>query len=176
MSDDEQKRLRRELRAMAAVNRQLQAQLEEPTGPRPDRRAATGIAWIEQLAAMGVSDAHLARAPDGSVFVIEGMRKRPVRSGIIAAAVEQSFGAARAITDDELRRLTEGVPVELFEASSGAPFIVLGGRRCSRGACRSPTRSTTVTPRSFPKATRSTSPERTCRAVGSTKRCPGSSR
>jgi hypothetical protein len=130
VSNDEQDRLRRELRAMAAVNRQLQAQLEEPTGARRDRRAATGIAWIEQLAAMGVSDAHLARSPDGSVFVIEGTRKRPVRSGIIAAAIEQSFGAPRDITDAELDQLTEGVPVELFEASSGAPFVVLGGRRC----------------------------------------------
>ena len=128
-------RLRRELRAMAAVNRQLQAQLEEPAGVRRERRWPLGVSWIEQLASLGASDPELVRQSDGAVFVVEGDRKRAVRSGILAAALEATIGPPRAAGDDEMNRLVEGVPVEMFETSSGAPFLVLGGKRYNlRGA------------------------------------------
>ena len=114
---------------MAAVNRQLQAQLEEPVGARRDRRSPIGIGWIEQLATLGSSEASLARAENGAIFVIEESRKRPVRSGLIAAAIEDVLGAPRDIDQKELDGYAEGVPVELFESSNGAPFIVIGGLR-----------------------------------------------
>jgi hypothetical protein len=125
----ERDRMRREMRAMAAVNRQLQAWSEESVGVRRVRRAAQGPGWIEELLAMGASDPFLARAPNGAVFVVEGDRKRPVNSGILAAALEQLVGAPREASDDELEAWTEWVPVELLEGTSGVPFIVLGGRR-----------------------------------------------
>lgn len=132
---DEVDRLRRELRAMAVANRQLQAQIEEPVGGRRDRRSSIGIGWIEQLAAVGTSDPEVVRLPDGTVWVLEAGRKRPVRSGILAAAIDQAIGPTSDATPEQLDTLQEGVPVEMFETSSGAPFVVIGGRRHSiRGA------------------------------------------
>lgn len=124
-------RLRRELRALAAVNHQLQAQREEPVAVRTDRRATVGIEWIEQLATIGASDAHMARAPDGSVFVVEDTRRRPVSSGLLAAGLEAVLGPAHELTGEEVESLTPGVAVEIFEASAGPPFVVVGGRRCN---------------------------------------------
>ncbi len=122
-------RLRREMRAMAAVNRQLQAQLDQPNRAHHDRRVRVGLRWLEQLADAGPSEPSLVRSSDGAVFVVEGNHKRPVRSGLLAAALEESLGRPTAITDRELAVLTDGVPLELFESSSGPPFIVLGGTR-----------------------------------------------
>lgn len=134
MTDDHD-RLRRELRAMAAANRQLQAQIEEPVGGRRDRRSSIGIGWIEQLAAVGAGHPELVRLEDGTVWVLESGRRRPVRSGILAAAIDQAIGPTRVATPEQLDALQEGAPVEMFETSSGAPFVVIGGRRHSiRGA------------------------------------------
>jgi hypothetical protein len=129
--NDETDRLRRELRAMAAVNRQLHAQLEEPVGARRDRRSSVGIGWIEQLATLGSSEASLVRADNGAIYVIEESRKRPVRSGLVAAAIEEVLGASRDANQTEIDGYAEGVPVELFEGSTGAPFVVVGGKRHS---------------------------------------------
>ena len=122
-------RLRRELRATAAVNRQLQAQLDEPHGAQHDRRVSSGLRWLEELSDNGPSEPSLVRAPDGAVFVVEGSHKRSVRSGLLAAALEELLGPPRAITDQELEVYGQGVPVELLESSSGPPFLVLGGQR-----------------------------------------------
>jgi hypothetical protein len=122
-------RLRRELRATAAVNRQLQAQLDEPHGAPHNRRVSSGLRWLEELSDTGPSKPSLVRATDGAVFVIEGPHKRSVRSGLLAAAVEELLGPPRAITDQELEGYANGVPVELLESSGGPPFLVLGGQR-----------------------------------------------
>ena len=138
---------------MAAVNRQLQAQLEEPVGARRDRRSSVGIGWIEQLATLGSSEASLVRAENGAIYVIEETRKRPVRSGLDRGS---DRGSARHARDNqkELEGYAEGVPVELFESSKGAPFIVMGGMRHGPAAFPCPIRSTIATPLSSPKETR----------------------
>jgi hypothetical protein len=122
-------RLRRELRAMAAVNRQLQVSSSESAIARGARRSGTATPWIEDLAGTGVREARLVKAADGAVFVVEGQTKRPLRSGLLAAAVEQVLGGSSSASGDELQMLDEGAPVELLEASKGAPFVVIGGRR-----------------------------------------------
>jgi hypothetical protein len=114
---------------MASVNRQLHAQLDEPVSARRERRSNIGIGWIEQLGTLGAGEARLARADDGAIFVIEGARRRPVRSGLLAAALEELLGPAIELTPAEIERLVESVPVEMFESSTGAPFVVIGGRR-----------------------------------------------
>lgn len=129
MVSTEEDRLRRELRAMAVVNRQLQAQLEEPQSMVKQRRATSRNEWIELLAAAGINEPQLVRSPDGKTFVVEGDVRRPVRSGILAAALEEMLHPARAVTEAELNRWSEGVPVEVLEAPNGPPFVVVGGRR-----------------------------------------------
>jgi hypothetical protein len=125
----EEDRLRRELRAMGAVNRQLQAQLDEPASATKQRRSTSGGEWIDALAARGASSPTLVRSSRGEVFVVEGDQKRAVRAGILAAALEELIGSARDTADGALGKWDDGVPVELFEAPSGPPFIVIGGRR-----------------------------------------------
>jgi len=161
MTDDT--RLRRHLRALAAVNRQLQAQLEgsgrRAIGLPPSLRAAglvdadvgTGAPtpapllslrrgahagpWLEQLQlTVGASDPHLVRRSGRAIFLVEGTHRREVRSGILAAALEQALGEPRDVTDEELARFTVGVPVEVLEGPSGPAFVVVGGmRRSLRG-------------------------------------------
>lgn len=133
MSEQED-RLRRELRAMGAVNRQLQAQLDEPAAATKQRRSTTGGDWIDALAARGATVPSLVRSTRGEVFVVEGDQKRAVRAGILSAALEEQLGAAIPTPDAALAKWDDGVPVELFEAPNGAPFVVVGGtRRTVRG-------------------------------------------
>jgi hypothetical protein len=125
----EEDRLRRELRAMAAVNRQLQAQLDEPTASAKPRRAGRADQWIDKLVTAGASDPSVVRSADGRIFVVEGDEKRAVKAGIIAAAIEETLGAARQVSSAQLDGWRDGVPVELLEAPDGAAFVVIGGRR-----------------------------------------------
>jgi hypothetical protein len=154
MSETEE-RLQRHVRAMGAMNRQLQAQLEggggapwgTPSSQGGDllaaagtaafgtsaagaRRAATAGGWLEQLA-MGTDGAKpvLVRRRNGRAFLVEGGYRREIRSGVIAAALEEKFGAAREVKDSEFDRWTDGVPVEVLEGPQGPPFVVAGGRR-----------------------------------------------
>jgi hypothetical protein len=124
-------RLRRELRALAAVNRQLQASRDQQVVTRAVRRSGVGGAWIESLAAVGIRESRVVRAPDGSVFLVEGSTKRPLRSGLLAAAIENVLGETTDVTEEELQQLTEGPPVALFEGTKGNPFVIIGGRRHS---------------------------------------------
>jgi hypothetical protein len=152
---EEDVRLRRQLRALAAVNRQLQAQLEgsgiravaSPPGARaaaPDlltgpvatggvtsvRRGSVGSAWLEQLAAATAGDTpFLARRPDGATFLIDGAYRRRIKAGLLTAALEERLGPRREATDEEFEQWPEGPPVEALEAPSGPPFIVIGGER-----------------------------------------------
>jgi hypothetical protein len=143
-------RLRRHLRAMSAVNRQLQAQIDGgavrfvSAGGADDRsgdidvrgaglrvrRVPDGSMWLEQLRIHGSSvPPFLAHAPRRGVFVVEGTVCRRVDSGLLYAALKRVLGDARDVSDSEVDGLTEGPPVEVFEASSGPPFLVVGGRR-----------------------------------------------
>jgi hypothetical protein len=126
---EEEERLRRELRAMAAVNRQLQAQLDEPSSVTKHRRAGRADDWIDKLVTAGVSQPSLVRSAAGAVFVVEGKTKRAVKAGILAAAIEQALGTAREVTEAELAGWDDGVPVELLEAPDGTAFVIVGGKR-----------------------------------------------
>jgi hypothetical protein len=151
---DETERLRRHLRALSAVNRQLHAQLESGTlravdpgraradilagvddaGPRLSmlaiRRAGTGSEWIEQLQLLGGgSDPFLARSPSRGGFLVEGPLRRQVKARILFVALERVIGPARDMGDAEIDRFTEGPPVEVLEAASGPAFIIVAGRR-----------------------------------------------
>ncbi|HEY5173095.1 MAG TPA: hypothetical protein VIK54_15330 [Acidimicrobiia bacterium] len=152
--EDETERLRRHLRALSAVNRQLHAQLEsgvprvvDPGRARDDilagaddggarmsrlsiRRASSGSEWIEQLQLLaGASDPFLARSPKRGAFLVEGPLRRHVKAGMLFVALERVIGPARVMRDAEIDRFTEGPPVEVLEAASGPAFIIVAGRR-----------------------------------------------
>jgi hypothetical protein len=149
-------RLQRQLRAMGAMNRQLQAQLGgggigtwRSTSDQGDgdllmtagssgfgasaagaRRAATAGSWLEQLAAdTEEGTPHLVRRTNGRAYLIEGGYRREIRSGVIAAALEEKLGRPRRVKNSDFDRWTDGVPVEVLEGPQGAPFVVVGGRR-----------------------------------------------
>jgi hypothetical protein len=147
MSDEELERLRRELRAMGAMNRQLRAQLDAAGGasapapakkgssstpapaPAAGRRASVGSAWLEDLATARTGETFMARSPGGTVVIIDGGRSRAVGSGLLAAGLEVHLGEARSMDDAQLAEVPKGPPVELLETTSGPPFVVIGGQR-----------------------------------------------
>lgn len=108
---------------------------EDGNRPAIERRAEHGAAWLDELtSARAVGPPHLARRGDGRVFLIEGSTKRNVKSGIVAAALEQSLGRSRPTTDADLAAKRDGTPVEIFEDGDGQPFLVIGGEfRRARG-------------------------------------------
>jgi hypothetical protein len=137
-------RLRRHVRALSAVNRQLQAQIDggavrfvsaggagDATGAGLRvRRVPDGSMWLEQLRVHGSTvPPFLAHAPRRGVFVVEGTVCRAVKSGLLYSALKHLFGEAREVSDSAVDGWAEGPPVEVFEASSGPPFLVVGGRR-----------------------------------------------
>lgn len=149
-------RLRRRLRALSAVNEQLRAQLEATrdevrTAPRQamgtdvldgsgepvpiglaPRRAAIAADWLDQLPEADPQvRARLVTTADGACYVVEGSHRRRVRSGLVANAVERLLGERRVVSDHELAAWAEAAPVEVLEAGSGLPFVVVGGKRLS---------------------------------------------
>ena len=148
--DGELARLRRHLRALSAVNRQLHAQLESgvPRGtaaPRDDllatidgveprfgplkvRRSSAGAGLVEQLQLRGgAKDPFLVRSERGA-FVIEGPLRREVKAGLLFAALARIL-PQREVSESDLDHLEEGAPVEVLEGPAGPAFIVVGGRR-----------------------------------------------
>jgi hypothetical protein len=155
MTDNEQ-RLQRHVRAMAVVNRQLQAQLEggrtwTPSAGQSEadlltspaatstgafiggvRRAGAANAWLEQLA-VG-AEGHkpfLVRVANGKAFLIEGGYRREVPSALLVSTLERVFGPCHTVSADEAKRWTDGVPVAVLEGPQGPPFVVVGGKRRS---------------------------------------------
>ena len=131
-ADAEIGRLRRQVRAMSAVTRQLQAQLASAGRTSQSRARRTGQAdsWLPDLErlAQPVEVAVLA-LPDGQVWLREGDTRRRVKASLLTLALEQEFGARRAVEASELEQWVEGPPVEVFETSSGPPFLIVGGQR-----------------------------------------------
>lgn len=145
--------LRRRLRALSAVNEQLRAQLDaaqtelrttprqavaaDPLGERREpvpvglapRRGAIAADWLGQLPDPGDGRAELVEAADGALYVVEGAQRRRIRSGLVAMAVEALLGERRPVDDDELAAWPEAAPVEVLEAGTGLPFVVVGGKR-----------------------------------------------
>jgi hypothetical protein len=148
-------RLKRHLRAMSAVNRQLQAQLDggtvrmvgapgasagddllASTGAGSTRRALTirrapaGSGWLDQLRLQGSAGApFLVRAQNGHSYLIEGALRRRIKAGLLSAALRRVLGPARDVSDAELANYSEGPPVEVLEGGTGPAFVVVGGRR-----------------------------------------------
>ena len=134
-------RLRRRLRALSLVNRQLHTQLEggvvrltgaannAARGALTVRRTAEGGAWLEHLHLHGGGEPMLVRTPTQGVFVVEGHMRRPVRSGLLFAALTRVLDAPQEMTDKDVERWSLGPPVEVLEAGTGAAFLVVGGRR-----------------------------------------------
>jgi hypothetical protein len=154
MTENEQ-RLQRHVRAMAVMNRQLQAQLEGGrtwapssgpgngdllTGPVGTsgaivggvRRAGAADAWLEQLAVSGEGPKpFLVRLPNGKPFLVEGGYRREVPSALLVSTLERVFGACHTVSADEAKRWTDGVPVVVMEGPQGPPFVVVSGKRRS---------------------------------------------
>jgi hypothetical protein len=135
-------RLRRQLRALSLVNRQLHAQLEGGTvrlsgnasngsarGALTVRRTAEGGAWLEHLHLHGGGDPMLVRTPTKGTYVVEGTMRRRVKSGILFNALTHVLGAPREMTDHDVERWSTGPPVEVLEGGTGPAFVVVGGRR-----------------------------------------------
>ena len=111
VESEELHRLRRQLRAQSAVNRQLHAQLESGTvrvaasgmtdgtdgsgGALTQRRVESGGAWLEQLHLHGGGEPFLVHTPTQGVFVVEGGMRRPVKARILFAALTRVLGAPR---------------------------------------------------------------------------------
>lgn len=124
---EEAQRMRRHLRALSTVNRQLQAQLET-TGASP--RSTVASTWVAMLRQNTEADApYLVRRSNGTKYLIEGSYRRDIRAGQLAAALAQFLGGHRNATDEELDGWIEGPPVEIMESPRGAPFVVVGGHR-----------------------------------------------
>ena len=152
MSEIEQ-RLQRHVRAMGAVNRQLQAQMEGSRTWTPaagqgesdlltssgatsgafitgGRRAGTANAWLEQLAVSTEGQKpFLVHLASGRTYLVEGGYRRAVPSGLLVAALERMLGPTHNVSNDEADRWTDGVPVQVLEGPQGPPFVVVGGQR-----------------------------------------------
>jgi hypothetical protein len=141
---EELQRLRRQLRAQSAVNRQLHAQLDggntmrvaapgTDTGggrsPLSVRRVGEGGLWLEQLQMHGGGNPYLVHTPTKGAHIVDGDMRRQVKAGMLFAALTPVLGAPREIDDDDLERWTPGPPLEVMESGSGPAFLVVGGRR-----------------------------------------------
>ena len=140
---EELRRLRRQLRAQSAVNRQLHAQLDGGRVRVASRSAGTegasttlnlrrvteGSSWLEQLQMHRGGKPFLVQTPTQGSYAIDGDMRRQVKAGMLFAALTHVIGAPRDVADEELRRWSPGPPVEVFESGSGPAFLVVGGRR-----------------------------------------------
>jgi hypothetical protein len=149
---DDVEQLRRQLRAMAAVNQQLHAQLEGQMVRSVGRAGAhggdllgdsdmfsgmvlnarrVGIAsgWLQQLQVNAGGDVYLARTPSREVFLVEGTLRRAVKAGLIVSALAKAIGPVREVGQSDLNHFGVGPPVEVVEGTSGPAFVVVGGRR-----------------------------------------------
>lgn len=94
-----------------------------------DRDTSRAGAWLRELDVPTADSPILARAADGTVYLIEGGKRRRVRSGLLAAALEPETGEPCDVTNEALQQWPEGVPVEPMREGVSAPFVVVGRRR-----------------------------------------------
>ncbi|MCU1354162.1 MAG: glycosyl transferase family 2 [Acidimicrobiales bacterium] len=145
VSDDD-RRLRRHLRALASVNRQLHAQVADlqaragetpanlrrarsapPADPRPAPAAhETEAPAMDQPAA---DQPYLTRRSDGVVFMIDVAGRRKVKSGLVAAALEEEFGPPRAEGEQSFERSEKAPAMDVLVSPDGYPFVIVGGKR-----------------------------------------------
>ena len=149
LAESETDRLRRHLRALAAVNRQLYAQVEGTGVVRVAAPGAEGDLLAEDITrgpsvsvrrlgpAAEMADRLATTTTGGTPFlvrdsartawVVEGRVRRPIKARMLFDALAGAF-EERTLPDREIQRLDEGVPVEVFEGPSGPAFVVVGGR------------------------------------------------
>ena len=146
--EDQIVRLQREIRALAAVNRQLQMEVEgrgasalSPPGEHRADQARAGASRLGDLGPFrsaitevrwgGTSPGELVRvvACANRHYLIEGNVARPVSSTVVLALVESALGGAVAMSADELAELVEGEPVTLSQTPTSPPFLVVSGLR-----------------------------------------------
>jgi hypothetical protein len=93
------------------------------------RRGYEARTWMEQLKRGCESEAFMVRVPERGLFVIECGHRRRVNSALLGAALEELFGRARVVSNEELEDWIQGPPVELLEATTGPAFVIVGGLR-----------------------------------------------
>ena len=143
---DEIERMRRELRAVAAVNRQLRSELDgstqraiaPPEGRAPSTHGARdpeGAGAFKSSitgggpASSGVDRLEIVQDPAGTVFLVEGSNVHRIGSNVIAAALEEVFGFRRPVTTAELSRYVKAPTIEVYCNEAGRTFVVVAGRR-----------------------------------------------
>lgn len=143
---EEIERLRRELRAVAAVNRQLRSELDgstqraiaPPDGRAPSTQATRdpeGAGAFKSAitgggpASSGVDRIEVVQDPAGTVHLVEGSNVHRIGSNVIAAALEEVFGFRRPVTTDELSRYVPAPTIEVYCNEAGRTFVVVAGRR-----------------------------------------------
>ena len=72
------------------------------------RRTAEGGAWLEHLHLHGGGEPMLVRTPTQGVFVVEGHMRRPVRSGLLFAALTRVLDPPQEMTDRDVERWSLG--------------------------------------------------------------------
>jgi hypothetical protein len=85
--------------------------------------------WLDELQVAAPEEPALARDEEGTVFLVEGTRKRPIDRMLVAELLEADLGPPRDMTQADLDELDDGPPVEVLAAPSGFPFVIIGGRR-----------------------------------------------
>ncbi|MBV9951104.1 MAG: hypothetical protein JO291_04080 [Acidimicrobiia bacterium] len=120
------------------VERRVRGALGTPAGPRrarPARPAARERTethdWLDELHGTGPleDEPTLVQDPEGDLFVIEGSLRRPVPRMIVGALLTAEMGQPEPVTAEVIGELDEGPPVDLLQAPSGPPFVIVGGRR-----------------------------------------------
>lgn len=148
MSDDQIERLQREVLALAAVNRQLQADLEgrgllavaaprdrlatpPPTGPPTSAGLGAFRSVITQVQGGTGDPDEPVRVVEagGATYLLEGRSARPVPSSIIAAMLEELLGPKQTVTADQLANYADGDPLTVLQGPTGPPFLAMAGRR-----------------------------------------------
>lgn len=146
-SGEDVARLRREMRALAVVNRQLQADLEGrglvavaapreriETPPPAGAPVSAGLGPFRSVITQ-VRGGEGPGAPvrlvtnGGRTFLVEGRTARPVPSSLVAAVLEEVVGSGAPIDDAALGVLAEGDDVEVLQGPGGHPFVAVAGRR-----------------------------------------------
>jgi hypothetical protein len=120
------------------VERRVRGALGTPAGPRPARprpaaRERTEThEWLDELSVTGPLEAEpsLVQDPQGELYVIEGSLRRPVPRMIVGALLTAEMGEPEQVSAEAIDELDEGPPVDLLQAPSGPPFVIVGGRRC----------------------------------------------
>ena len=128
--NEEISRLRRQLRALSAVTRQLHAQLATllPLSQTKVRRGGYADPWLPDLERLAPPvEVEVLTLPTNRLWLREGDTRRAIKSGLLAVALEREFGRRRVVEEPELEQWVEGPPVEVMETAAGPMFVIVGG-------------------------------------------------